>query len=94
MVASSNEASLVASIMFDIIDQVAWDLGVSVRGWCIWAKVSQGVVLIDLPNLECFGILPLSVAIFLINEDGLLVVAWNLNSVLYQSKLVDCQLMR
>jgi hypothetical protein len=68
--------------MFAVIDQVTGDHDVALRSGRSQAKVMESVLVLQLPDLHLFCILPFSVAALVVDEQRLLMVPWNLVTIL------------
>ena len=83
--------------MLDVVDKVTRYLRVTNRQVGTKALILEGLVLKQLLDLELLGVLPLGIAIFLINLRCLLVVSRDLETVLvyrsgsiaFEARLVD-----
>ena len=77
-----NKPALVASIMLDIKDKMDSDLPVTIRRLDSLAKVLESAVFIELGHLQGSGVLPFGVAIALIKLQSMIIIPWDLISIL------------
>ena len=76
------QSGLVSAIPFHIIHNVAWDLGAPFWDGCSNSKTLGCVIFKELIDFQHLGVLPFCVASSFVNECSLVMIPWNLESIL------------
>ena len=94
---SGDESTLVATVMFDVVDHVAWDLLVAIWNRCSNPERFKCLIVDYLILLKQLRLLPLVVAVLFIDAHGLIMISRDLVTILitrsvaitFEANLID-----